>query len=281
MSDLLLDIRTSANSFTKTEKRVADYVLANPKDVMYMSITELADACGVGDTSVFRFCRHLKQKGYHDFKMHLAQSLSDQSNASVFDDQSPEDSLEVTVHKALEANVNALRETCDLIDCKALYTAVEWLAEAERIAFFGSGSSAVSALDAQARFMRITSKVCMSMDTHMQTFCASLLTPRDVAVLYSYSGNTKDTVSIAQTAKQAGARLICISRFRKSPLEGLCDLLLLCGANEGPMQGGSLSAKVSQLFLTEVLYLGYFKRTYEQSMHNKHLSSTAISEKLY
>ena len=37
-----------------------------------MSITDLADACHVGDTSVYRFCRTLKLDGYQDFKMKLS-----------------------------------------------------------------------------------------------------------------------------------------------------------------------------------------------------------------
>ena len=53
--DFLLKIRGGYNQFTKAEKKVADYILSSPKKVLFMSITELAEACGVGDTSVFRF----------------------------------------------------------------------------------------------------------------------------------------------------------------------------------------------------------------------------------
>ena len=53
-SDFITKIRSSYNQLTKAEKKVADYILANPKDVLFMSITDLAEACEVGDTSVFR-----------------------------------------------------------------------------------------------------------------------------------------------------------------------------------------------------------------------------------
>ena len=53
-SNIILQIQATYNQLTKAEKKVADYVLQNKKEVLYMSITDLADACEVGDTSVYR-----------------------------------------------------------------------------------------------------------------------------------------------------------------------------------------------------------------------------------
>ena len=41
-SDFITKIRSSYNQLTKAEKKVADYILAYPKDVLFMSITDLA-----------------------------------------------------------------------------------------------------------------------------------------------------------------------------------------------------------------------------------------------
>ncbi|NCC77052.1 MAG: MurR/RpiR family transcriptional regulator, partial [Clostridia bacterium] len=68
-TDLFTRIHANYQDFTKAEKKVADFVLLSPSDVLYMSITDLADACAVGDTSVFRFCRTLRLQGYQEFKM--------------------------------------------------------------------------------------------------------------------------------------------------------------------------------------------------------------------
>ena len=74
-SDFITKIRSSYNQLTKAEKKVADYILAYPKDVLFMSITDLAEACEVGDTSVFRFCKTMELKGYQEFKMMLSLSI--------------------------------------------------------------------------------------------------------------------------------------------------------------------------------------------------------------
>ncbi|WP_339329274.1 MurR/RpiR family transcriptional regulator [Bacillus paralicheniformis] len=97
--------------------------------------------------------------------------------------------------------------------------------------------------------------------------------------MFSYSGSTKDTIEVAKKAKEKGARIISITRFVKSPLTTHSDVTLLCGANEGPLQGGSLSAKIAQLYLLDVLYVEYFKRTYQESIDNK--ESTARNMNLF
>ena len=73
--EFLTKIKSSSNQFTKAEKKVADFVLQNPKKVLFMSITDLAEACDVGDTSVFRFCKTMELKGYQEFKMMLSLDL--------------------------------------------------------------------------------------------------------------------------------------------------------------------------------------------------------------
>ncbi len=74
--DLILQIQANYNQLTKAEKKVADYVVCNQEKIPYMSITDLADACEVGDTSVYRFCRTMELQGYQEFKMQLSLSLA-------------------------------------------------------------------------------------------------------------------------------------------------------------------------------------------------------------
>ncbi|MNZ89745.1 HTH-type transcriptional regulator RpiR [compost metagenome] len=139
----------------------------------------------------------------------------------------------------------------------------------------------MTAMEAKNKFMRISNKTECSFDSHLQAMSAALMTPQDVAVIISYSGSTKDSIEVAKKAKERGATIIVITRFVKSPLTTYSDLTLLCGANEGPLQGGSLSAKISQLYLLDVLYVEYFKRTYEDSISNKENTAAAVTGKLF
>lgn len=259
-------------------------MLQNPRKVLFMSITDLAEVCSVGDTSVFRFCKTMNLQGYQEFKMQLSLSIGgggDEDEDSSGGHISQGDTLETLAKKVLQTNQNALNETYALLNLNRLSTAVDYLISARQIHFFGVGASMVTAMDAMNKFLRVTPNVNCVADSHMQAMSASLLSPRDVAVVFSYSGSTKDSIQVAQNAKKTGAKIIAVTRFAKSPLASHADLIMLCGSNEGPLQGGSTSVKVSQLFLIDLLYMEYFRRTFERSTENKQKTVEAVVERLY
>ncbi|WCF11322.1 MurR/RpiR family transcriptional regulator [Paenibacillus thiaminolyticus] len=278
---ILTRIHSMYNSFTNTERKVADYILEHTRSVIYMSITDLADACDVGESSIFRFCKSLTFKGYQEFKIALAHSITAENEIPQLTEQiGMDDTIEQVATKVLTTNVNAINETYDLLKADDIEKAIGYMIQAERIHFFGVGTSLITALEAKNKFMRITRKTECSFDSHLQMMSAALMTERDVAVMFSYSGSTKDMIEVAKKAKEKGAKIISITRFVKSPLTLHSDVTLLCGANEGPLQGGSLSAKIAQLYLLDVLYVEYFKRTYQESIDNKESTANAVIEKL-
>lgn len=281
--DFVGKIRSAYNQFTRAEKKVADYITDNPQDVLFMSITELADACGVGETSVFRFCRTMGVGGYQDFKMQLSLGMreGDSDTGPLSAEILPEDSLETVVQKVLQVNERALEETAALLDSAALSRAVDYMSAARRIAFFGVGASLVAAQKAADKFMRIEPKTYCVNDAHAQAMVAATLGAEDVALVVSYSGSTKDTNAVAQLAKAAGAKVIAITRFHKSPLTEFTDVTLLCGAKESPLQGGSASADISQSFLFDLLYTEYYRRNWEWCKGNNRKTSSSVLNKLY
>ena len=57
-------LRSSYNGLTKSEQKLADYILKNPSDVMHMTMSELADATSSADATVFRFCHKLGGRSF-------------------------------------------------------------------------------------------------------------------------------------------------------------------------------------------------------------------------
>jgi len=283
--NILYVINQNYHKLTKGEKKVADYVTAHPKDILYTSITDLANMCNVGDTTVFRFCKTLELRGYQDFRMKLAQSLSldnEADNAFVRDpnDNSHAESVQAVCQKQYTVNMAAINETYELLNHDAVDKAVSYLVQARNIYFFGVGSSAMVAMTAQNCFLRICSNVHCLHDNHLQSMVAALMSKDDVAVMISYSGSTKDTLEILQLAKGNGSKIISLTHFRNSPIAASSDVVLLSGSKEGPFQGGSTSASIAQLFLIDILYSEFYKRNYAVSQINKHKTSNAIAEKL-
>lgn len=275
--NLILKIQSVYNQFTKAEKKVADYCLAHKEEVPYLSITELADACEVGDTSVYRFCRTLKLDGYQEFKMRF--SLSQGGGEGTIQPDDNADDADSLPRKLLLAHQNAIAETFQLLNPAELEKVLDMLQKAERVYFFGVGDSLLAAEEARNKFLRITPKVICITDPHMQAVAASLTTEKDLVFLISYSGSTKDNIHTARLAKERGAMVACISHFQKSPLTACCDAVLLCGSKEGPLNRGSMSAKSAQLYLIDLLYQSYYERNPEESFRNNELASASVVER--
>lgn len=282
-SSLLLDIQLLYNQFTKTEKKIADYVAENANEVLFMSITDLADACNVADASVHRFCRAVGVKGYQEFKMKLSLSLTPSVTAEKTGESSgkEEDSLSYMLDCILETHISALRETRMLLNMDAVEKTIGMMERAKHIYFFGIGDSLLTAQEARNKFLRIINKVSCIEDPHMQAMSASMAGTDDLIFIISYSGSTKDNVYVAEIARQAGAKIVGITRFLKSPLTNYMDVLLTCGANEGPLEGGSMSAKMSQLYIIDILFQEYYRKNLAVSRENNKKTSKAVVEKLY
>lgn len=276
---IILQIQARYNQFTKAEKKVASYILEHTEDVLYMSITDLADACSVGDTSVYRFCRTMKLDGYQEFKMQLSLSLAAQDK--IMQVAKPDTEVEDIAECVMNLDIKSIQETYLLLDRDAVERVVSMMEQAKRIYFFGIGDSLLMAEEARNKFLRVTGKVACLGDPHLQSMAAALLTEEELVVIFSYSGATKDNIHVAKEAKKAGAKIVCITHFMKSPLTAYSDVVLLCGAKESPLEGGSMAVKMGQLFLIELLFQEYYQRNRKLSEENRKKTTKSVVEKLY
>ncbi len=280
--NLILKIQSSYNQLTKAEKKVADYVLNNHQQVLYMSITDLADACEVGDTSVYRFCRTMDLQGYQEFKMKLSLSLGAENHfkKELKSLKANGDHFTEMADMVKTINIQAIEQTRMLLNRESFSQILNMLNEAKNIYFFGIGDSLLTAQEARNKFLRITNKVHCVTDPHMQAMTASLVTQEDFIIIISYSGATKDNIQVAKLAKESGGKIACITHFRKSPLTAYSDAVLLCGSQEDPLEGGSMSAKMSQLYLIDLLFQEYYTSNYEESKKNNESTSNAVVNKI-
>ena len=154
--DVLDTMTGEYNNLTKSGRKAADYIFAHRVEAQYMSITALAEECGVAEATISRFCRTLGFSGYNDFKLALAKA----SGAPAADDEVgiygkvlPEDSITDMCKKLYATNVAAIGQTLAQIDEENVGRAVKYLSAAQRVYCFGQGGSLVIAMEAWARFI--------------------------------------------------------------------------------------------------------------------------------
>lgn len=280
--DILSQIASGSNMFSKTEMKLAEYILADPSHILNLSISELAAACGVSLATVSRFCKRLSLNGYQEFRLELMKSVSSAQEGSASGKRalSSDDSIVDLLQKVNSIHQDALSKALTALNSAHVKQAVDLMENAKDVHFFGCGSMLLVAMSAKLQFMQISTKFHCELDPPMQALSASLMNENSVAVIFSYTGSTRDIVEIAKMAKTQNAKIISISRYSQSPLADLSDIVLICGVNEGPFQAGSASVQTSLLYIIDVLYTEYFRRTPDESQRNKEKTSVAVIGKL-
>ena len=268
-------------NLTASEKKTADYVLSHRTEVQFMSISELAEASGVADASVSRFCRKLECSGYNIFKLAVANAVAGTGLelSPLTGDVTKEDSFSDVCNKLLTADTEAMHRTMDMISHENISRAADIIEAAGKVLCMGQGGSMVLALEAENLFYPINGKFFSVQGSHAQAMAACMMQPGDALLYFSYSGATKDMLDTLKLANKNGAKTILITHFPKSPGAVLADVVLRCGANESPLQLGSVAAKVAQLFLLDVLFAELCRRDMKNAVENKTKIAAALANK--
>jgi DNA-binding MurR/RpiR family transcriptional regulator len=249
----LLAIRGLLPALNEQEQKVGQYVLDHPDEVIHLALSDLAQRCAVSDTTVFRFCRKVQTDGYQDFKIRLALELTP-GRLATYAMAFPGDDVTEAARKVISADIKALEDTLSVLDVVTLERAADALLEARRVDIYGSGGEAIAALELQYELMRVGVRAVPHTDAAMQVISATLLTPADVAVAISHSGESRDLLHALEVAKAAGARTIAITNHPPSPLARLADINLRTAAQEALAHGYPLGARVAQVGLIDMLY---------------------------
>ena len=264
---------------TRSGHAVADYLLQHADEAQYLSISSLARECNVAEATVFRFCRALGFDGYHEMRIALAQANATGTMSSQRELQ-PGASTETLFEHASARLFTAINGTQNALSADAVDEAARMLREAKQVFCFGQGGSMLLANDIFARFASLSTKFRTSGDSHLQLLTASLMNEADVVLFVSYSGATRDMMETLRTAKAAGAKIILLTHYEDSPGASLADVVLRCGAQESPLDSGSIPIKVAVLYVGEVLVLRYILDSPEQANTAQELTSEVLTLKM-
>lgn len=256
--DIFSILIQSYNNLTRSETRVADYILRHKQQVPLQSITELAAACNVSEATISRFCHSVHCSSFNEFKLAVVQAISGSDvvgmNTDLYSTVLPTDSVEQKCRKLCNVSMEALQQTLHEMEMDKIEAAVKLLNNAKSVYCFGQGNSSIVAEDAWGRFSCVSPKFHFISNANLQATTAQLLGKDDVVLYFSFSGSVRELTEMGQILENTEAKLILVTRFPNSPGASYADLLLICGANEAPQQQGSIAAKIGQLFIVDVLF---------------------------
>ncbi len=246
-------IKQSLDTLSRSEKRVAEWLLAHPREALGSTLAQVSRECGTSEPTVVRFCRRVGLGGFRELGIRLAESLSSPASY-VHRDVGPGDSSSDAALKVMNASIQSLIDMRATLSAMPIDDAVTAMSNARQITFAGLGASGHVARDACHKFFRLGVPCSSLIDTPMILQFASIAEANDVLVLVSHTGRWPQIARAATLARQRGATVIAITN-PDSHLASEASLLFPCRVTEDTSVYTPMSSRLAQLALLDAIHV--------------------------
>lgn len=277
MESIIHKIRFLINQMGPSEKKVAEYILQHPQDVLNLTITELASLSGSTDATIVRFSKRIGFSGYREMKIGIVRDIA--STSKVNSEITNSDTCFEIFHKRINDIAIALWNTESVLEPKQLEKAAKAIMNAKRIAIFGLGNSAAIAQDSAHKFLRLGLAAQSCCDNHMQAIIASHLDRQCVAIGISHSGASKDIIEALQFSKIGSATTICITNHANSPIVKSADIALFTKSEETERSILAMSSRIAQLAIFDAIYTYIVLNADQTSLNAIYNTETTLQSK--
>ena len=257
MEKSVLDIIcASLDSFFESERKIGTYIIQHTAEVVDMTVGELAQACGVSDASVSRFCKKINMKGFHHLKITLAKEISEKGieEEEVSNHISVND-IEQSLKNILANKVTEITQTVSMMDAKQLSEILNKLNMARTVQFFAVGNTIPVAIDGAFKLNQIGIPAVSGTIWETQIGYTYNMTAEDVVIAILNSGESTAVLRALEAAKSAGATTLSITNSEKSSAAQLSDYHITTATREKLFLDGYCFSRVSATTVIEILYL--------------------------
>lgn len=231
LQDFLTRIRQEQDSFSAAQKLVAAYILENYHQVPFLSISALADAIGVSDNTVVKFCNHLGFSRFAEFKKLISDYVAQYTTPDLVISRklstTQQDSL---FAKTMEEDLNAIHATLSSPENQqALPKLLAMMEQADHIYIAGARSSANLADFFVTQLRYLDYKVhALNLGASDYLDCLSMIRPNDLVIALTFPRYTNQTILGIQDLHQSGISIVVITDTGLSPAVCHADLSFFC-----------------------------------------------------
>lgn len=254
--DIYKTIAEYRNKMSKSQHKIADYILDNTHSVAFLTGAKLAKLVGVSEATIVRFANFLGFSGYNDFQNNLAHSVEKQLNTvdRLKMSRSVHSESERSIYDIFESDVKNIKATMNNLNHTDIQHASEKIVEAERI-YIIANRSAVSL----GFFLQYYLDLLFGKSELIHTTAAAFdrihnVDENDVVIGISYARYTKSTLDVISYAQEKNATIIALTDEYASPITAYADISLFASSS----MPSFLDSFVAPLSLINVLvtYIG-------------------------
>ena len=269
----LLKTLSEREKFSAVEQNIIKYILDNPKEIVNMSIRELANKTFTSSTAIFRLCQKCGLKGYTEFKIKF---ISEVNRTSDFENDELEkpirdlhrpingkDDVKSVVRKMAFLQIEAIEETKNEINYKQLERVADMMNAAGQIVFFGFDLNYYISQSTVYHLVQTGKPAVVYETVNNQVAKAVMFKKEDVAILISRTGENKNLIRISQVLKRKGAKIILLSASRDTSLDKLCDEFIYIANVIDYLSMGGVIFSVGCRYILDVLFGILFSKNYK------------------
>ena len=278
---ILGTICSAYDQFFDAEKKIADYIMEHKKEVVDMTVAQLARASNTSDATVSRFCRRCGFKGFQSLKIELAKEVMEEERDSLqVSNEINRKNLPQSLQNILANKMAEMTGTMGMMEPDNLETILRILETARIIQFAAVGNTIPVAMDGAFKFNQLG--FCSVSGTIWEAQIAHTynLGPRDVVLIISNSGTSRRLLTLAQGAHENGARIIVITNNASSPLAEISDYKIITATREKLLTGEFWFSRIPAMLVIETLYLLLFVSNHDAATHIRRHEDSIRPDKL-
>lgn len=237
------------------EKKIAKFILNNPKKVVDMTVSELAQISDVSIASVSRFCRKVGLKGFAQLKISLAQELVDTHKSGEISNDISVDNIPQSLQNILANKITELKQTVNLINTDEFKEILEGIRDASRVQVIAVGNTIPVAIDAAFKFNELGIPTTAGTIWETQLSYSFTLGKGDVLIAISNSGESDKVLEAVKIANNNKAMTIGITNSPHSAIGEEVQYHITTATREKLFLDEFCFSRVSASTVIEVIFL--------------------------
>jgi DNA-binding MurR/RpiR family transcriptional regulator len=230
----LVKIRSERDRMSAIERRIADFVLENAQLLRDYSSQQLANALGISQSSVVKFCQKLGFKGYPDLKLSINEAVvrADNGNGTALAAAHADEQARPAA--GLWQRKSEAEEATRLINPpEALAAAAQAIGRARAVFIIGLGEDDIHARAFALRLSLLGVLTVHNFDPAHMTASLSAAVPGDVLLVFSEHGMQPALCQLSRHFRsERHGKVVTITRHNSNALRAHADVALLVSAHD-------------------------------------------------
>ena len=277
MTNVLYKIDSNYNQLTKSEKKIADFILNTPHKMINMSVQDLSNEIDTSTASIVRFSKKITGKGFQELKIAISRYLPNDAINNNHLELVDNESVDTLKNKMLSRVTDTMNYVSNHIDDQMIDYICDTMKRARTIFLFGYGASLVIVTDLFQKLSRIGLNVRLLQETHL--FMSTLAThdERDCIIFVPNQGSHSEIQSMAKVANDDTIPIITISSSNDNPVAKISDYTIIYGqTDENELRMAATTSLFAQLFTVDILYYRYIALNYQSALDSITQSKMAL-----